>query len=353
MNNKLTNTKQHIVNILLKCAEHRMAFVFRGLPPDASINDLEEFKPSLSWTWPPNCPLWTSLPEDVSLPKEWKIHYRGVEPVESEIYVGLVLDLSKVNGTLTEQLCTVSAFKDLYPVPRGGESAREAAYDFHCMVDDAAKKWLGQVFSQDPQAVYAQLKHGDLHVRRAGLSVLQNLVRRGDDDAIDACHSICAAHPDQSFNVMARLCLHGDHRLIDAVEKKLDSADSSWWVNIGPFFPRVLQEHQDHVGLVTAVCKRLEHMNQAVRDAAVETLSKVVSPASDNQHAIAEICLRLTHSRAGTRQSALRVLTHVARRGNEQAIQAVRPLLQDRSLRQVRPAAESALGRLERAARRN
>lgn len=55
-----------------------------------------------------------------------------------------------------------------------------------------------------------------------------------------------------------------------------------------------------------------------------------------------EICLRLTHSRAGTRQSALRVLMRMARRGNERAMQAVRPLLEDRRVKQVRPAAETA-----------
>ena len=104
---------------------------------------------------------------------------------------------------------------------------------------------------------------------------------------------------------------------------------------------------------LTNLCKRLEHTHQTVRDAAVQAL-KVVSP--DNQHAINEICLRLFHSQAGMRHAALQALTHAARRGNRQAIEAVRPLLKDRSAKTVRPAAEHALGRLEpdrRVARRD
>ena len=38
----------------------------------------------------------------------------------------------------------------------------------------------------------------------------------------------------------------------------------------------------DHVGLVRTLRKRLEHMNQAARDAAMEALRKVASPAPDN-----------------------------------------------------------------------
>ena len=89
--------------------------------------------------------------------------------------MGLVLDRSKVTGTLTEQPDLVPTLRNRFLVPRGSESAREAAYDFHVVLVDAAKKWLGEVFPQDPQAVYAQLRPNDSSVRRVARCREQHL----------------------------------------------------------------------------------------------------------------------------------------------------------------------------------
>eukprot|EP00438_Fugacium_kawagutii_P010484 Skav205477 [mRNA] locus=scaffold830:220919:221998:+ [translate_table: standard] len=359
-----------------------MAFVFRGLPPTTPLSELEEFHPSYRWTWPPGCPLLTSLPANLKdspgfvhadtpgfrrrfgdlhwakwpFAQEWKIHLqRGQEiGTNAEIFVGLIVDFSLVTGTLTQQMDALPAIRSCCPIT-GGESQRDSAYDFRRMVEEAAEKWIEHVFSQDPsrpEAVHALLKHPNSSVQRAGLEVLGKLTRRGADGAdatIAECHSWFTANPRDgvlAFNVMAKLAAGGDERFIDAVGQRLDSAQL--------LAPSLLREHQNNAPLVTTVCKRLEHTSKSVREAALAALKSLVSP--DNPHAINEVCLRLSHSRAWTRQAALRALTYVARQGNLQAIQAVRPLLEDRAVKVVRPAADAALDSLEpqrRVARRN
>lgn len=351
-----------------------MAFVFRGLPPGTSLSELQEFQPSLCWTWPPGCPLLTSLPAnfadssglvhgDTFTPKwgdlhwakwpfaqEWKIYFQHGQKIgiTKDIFVGLIVDFSLVTGTLTQQMDALGAIQNCCPIT-GGESQRDSAYDFRGMVGEAAEKWIEHVFLQDPshpEAVHALLKHRDSSIQLAGLAVLRKLTTRGADGAdatIAECYSWFKANPGSgaiaiAFDVIAKLAAVGDERLIDAVGQRLDSAQL-----LGP--PSLLHEHQNNGPLVTTVCKRLEHTSKNVRDAAVVALKSLVSPG--NQHAIDEVCLRLSHSRAWTRQAALRAMTYVARQGNLQAIQAVRPLLEDRAVKVVRPAADAALDSLE------
>ena len=129
--------------------------------------------------------------------EEWQIRFkRGqeIEEIGNKIHVGLIVDVSLIEGSLTKQLDGVQTMKDLYRIPRGGEGARDRAGDFHELVYEAAEKWLTHTFLQGPpgrEAVYAQLKHRDFSVQRAGLSVLRKLARRGDDAAIAGCHALC------------------------------------------------------------------------------------------------------------------------------------------------------------------
>ena len=101
----------------------------------AGLPDRWEFQPSLRWP----------------LAEEWQIRFkRGqeIEEIGNKIYVGLIVDFFLIKGSLTKQLDGVQTVEDLYRISLGGEGARDRAWDFHELVDEAAEKWLTHTFLQ-------------------------------------------------------------------------------------------------------------------------------------------------------------------------------------------------------------